>query len=367
MLGAFSKKHIFIPKPPSASLIRARLQDFRNRVKWAACRECRGDAESQKQLPLVPRRVWECKKWVPAVVGPFIGAVSGLVYQKLEKLMHVRPKLPAFVVAGRKWLKLNGMVCVPSDKDGVFALAPRPLLNKLIYKELGKPCYRGYSPLSLEGECTSLKAHLRAAARVAERLSLPWGDEIRSSADRVTESSLLDSLMATVKTHKEPISVRLIHNSSGNCMNALGEALNRILTPRCSELWHLCTSSEDVAAKIRGIDTSARCLLVKQDIKDFYLAGSHQFILSEVSASFENKAERQFVVCALEALLNYQFVSQSFDKGSEHHTVYRVQQGCGIGKNYSGALADWFFFQEGRARPPGPAGKVGNKAVSPFS
>ena len=85
---------------------------------------------------------------------------------------------------------------------------------------------------------------------------------------------------------------------------------------------------------------------MKQDIKDFYLAGSHQFILSEVSASFENKAERQFVVCALEALLNYQFVSQSFDKGSEHHTVYRVQQGCGIGKNYSGALADWLFFRK---------------------
>ena len=39
-------------------------------------------------------------------------------------------------------------------------------------------------------------------------------------------------------------------------------------------------------------------------------------------------------------------VCQSFDKGSEHHTVYRVQQGCGIGKNYSGALADWLFFRK---------------------
>ncbi len=201
LLGAYSKKHIFIPKPPSASLIRERLQDFRNRVKWAVCM---GDTESHRQLPLVPRRVWECRKWVPAVVGPFTGAVSGLVYQKLEKLMHVRPKLPAFVVAGRKWLKSKGMVCVPSDKDGVFALAPRSLLNKLIYNELGKPCYKGYSPLSLEGDCTSLKAHLRAAARLAERLSLSWGNEIRSSADRVTQSSLLDSLLATVKRIRSP-------------------------------------------------------------------------------------------------------------------------------------------------------------------
>ena len=260
LLGAFSKKHIFVPKKTSASVIRARLEDFENRLKWAT--HFRNEQCSKYQKPLVPRRVWECKKVPPAVVPAFCREVTKVVRQKLDAI-QVCPRLPAFVAAAKKWLKQNGLCCVPSDKDGVFALTSRSLLNKLIYNELSKPCYAAYSPLSLEGDCTALKLHLLSAARAADRLSDSWGSQIRSSVASVKESSLLDSLLATIKTHKEPISVRLIHSSTGNCLNALGEAVNRILAPKVASVWHVCASSEDVVAKIRGIETSARTLLIK--------------------------------------------------------------------------------------------------------
>ncbi len=342
LLGAFSKKHIFTFKPLTGSLLRDRVADFRNRVKWSVAmkNEC---CESSR--PLVPRRVRECKKFIrEAVVKNFTQAVERIVYKRCSGLLRVRSKLPPFVRFARSWLSNQGLCCLPSDKDGVFALAPLPLINDLVYSELRKPCYRAYGPANLEADLRSAKAMMRAAGRRAECISGSWAREITSFADSASEKSLVDSLLATIKTHKVPVSVRLIHSSTNSCFNGLGEALNRVLKPRCEGLEHLCVSSEQVASRLQNIQTGPRTLLLKQDIKDFYLTGSHSLILETVTKSFEGRPEHDFVVSALQALLPFQFVRQSFDRGSESDTIYRVQQGCGIGKNYAGALADWLFY-----------------------
>jgi hypothetical protein len=130
-----------------------------------------------------------------------------------------------------------------------------------------------------------------------------------------------------------------------SCFNGLGEALNRLLQPRLAELDHLCSCSEDVAARLAGVQTHARSILLKLDIKDFYLAGEHGFIVQHVSESFEVKAEREFVASALQLILGMQFVSNSFDPDSRRHTIYKVEQGSGIGMKHAGAVSDWLFWR----------------------
>jgi hypothetical protein len=342
LLGAHSKKHVFACSKLQKSVVRERLCDFSNRVKWAA--HYKDSAQVSSAKPLVKRRVPECQKLVPAVVGGLVGAVGTSVNRVCGRLCGRSSRLPPYVSAARRWLRSRNLLCIPSDKDGVFTIISRSFLNQLIHVELSKPSYRAYGPLNLEPDFGTVRRLLRKAASVADRLVPGWGQEFQSMADRATSAQLVDRLLATVKTHKHPLSVRLIHSSTNNCLNGLGEALNRILGPRCREIDHLCVSSDDVVAKLRGIHLGARALLLKQDIKDFYLAGSHPFIMQQVAASLQGLPEHDFVVSALNVLLPYQYVKQSFDVGSETHTVYRVQNGCGIGRNYAGALADWLFF-----------------------
>ena len=71
----------------------------------------------------------------------------------------------------------------------------------------------------------------------------------------------------------------------------------------------------------------------------------HGFIVQHVSASFEVKAEREFVASALQLILGMQFVSNSFDPDSRRHTIYKVEQGSGIGMKHAGAVSDWLFWR----------------------
>jgi hypothetical protein len=185
---------------------------------------------------------------------------------------------------------------------------------------------------------------LRATSNKARRIFEPWGREIARSADTAKCTDLVSRLMVTVKTHKNPVTVRLIHSSVNSCFNGLGAALNRVLQPKLIGLSHLCTCSEDVAEKLAGLPTTASCLLLKLDISDFYLTGEHEFITAEVGASIVDRDERQFVLSSLRVLFPLQFVSHNFDPGSELHTVYRVEQGSGIGLKHAGAVSDWLFW-----------------------
>jgi hypothetical protein len=115
-------------------------------------------------------------------------------------------------------------------------------------------------------------------------------------------------LLATMKTHKTPVAARLVHSSTSSIFNGIGGILNALLSPKVRALSHLCLSSEDVATRLRGIRAERRSVFLKFDVKDFYLAGQHDFIAREVATRLEDRNWRRFVQAALELVLTNQFV-----------------------------------------------------------
>jgi hypothetical protein len=333
-----SKKQIFAPAKPSRKSISESLVDFENRLKWAASRRNRGISIA----PLVKRRVRRCREQVTAGVVAFSAAVKRLVINRTIGLRGRRVCLPGYVRFTRRWLQANSLRAEVSDKDGVFVLLHSDLRRSMVLHELlNSNIYRPVGPGNLEGVFRSVKANLFATARKAEKFCVPWGRELKSLASQALEANLLCKLQITVKTHKSPVKVRLVHSSTNSCFNGLGGALNQLISPLLSRVEHLCLSSEDVVKKLAGIVVGRRAMLLKLDIKDFYLTGVHSEIAQGIASAFEDRATRVFVRSALELILDSQYVSC---EDSCPDTVFKVQTGSGIGMRHAGAAADLFFY-----------------------
>lgn len=125
---------------------------------------------------------------------------------------------------------------------------------------------------------------------------MPWARELRSLASYAKESDLLCKLQITVKTHKSPVRVRLVHSSTNSCFNGLGGALNKLISPLLARVVLLCLSSEDVVKKLAGTVVGRRAMLLKLDIKDFHLTGAHSGIAQGIASAFVDRAS---CVCSL--------------------------------------------------------------------
>lgn len=148
-LGAYSKKHVFCPSALSVKLARERLEDFGRRVHWAVALK---NEQSRSSRPLKARRIRECREWLPAVVRSFTAAVRNGVLSEIRKVSCRCCRVPGFVRFTTRWLRTNKIRAALSDKDGVFALCRHDIMNSMVRRELAKPCYRPYSPLSLEAD-----------------------------------------------------------------------------------------------------------------------------------------------------------------------------------------------------------------------
>jgi hypothetical protein len=230
-----------------------------------------------------------------------------------------------------------------SDKDGVFVLAHDDVVNSLVLSQLVAPRYRPVSPLSLEAAVREVRVGMLGLARIMDGINAPWAREIRSTAATCTEHHLRCPLLCTVKTHKTPLAARLIHSSTHSAFNAVGGVINHVLEPILRRKTHVCSSSEEVAARIVGTPVGPRSIMLKYDVKDFYLAGEHSFIAEEVSRTVEERSMRRFVREALYLTLANQFVDQSFSPEFQKHTLFKVETGSGIGMRHAGSTADILF------------------------
>lgn len=204
--GAHSRKHIFAPKKIDLRLVGVRAVVFSNRLRWSIAL---GDNELRAVKPLMKRRVRTCRSGMPPVVQPFTTAITNLVVGRFRNVRST-PKLPGFIRFTRDWLRKNGMRAELSDKDGVFVVVPRSIVEKLSCQVLAKNYYRPYSTLAVEPDACSVKKSLVSLSHRIERFCVQWGRELRSHADTMTEASLLCKLQVTIKTHKTPPTARLI-------------------------------------------------------------------------------------------------------------------------------------------------------------
>ena len=79
----------------------------------------------------------------------------------------------------------------------------------------------------------------------------------------------------TVKTHKDELSVRILHNSKFNIAEGVSAWINSTLKVVLAKYAHICSSSKHLIEIIRIAKPTTRSCLAKVDVKDFYMDGDH--------------------------------------------------------------------------------------------
>ncbi len=343
LLGTRSRKHCFErPLGAKPSVIADATRDFANRMKWAF--KFRFDTSSSFSKPLFKRAVASCNEVGDPAVNAFAASVGNLVTRWSKEHFMERFSLPKFVKSAIAWLKGHSMSAQLSDKDGVFVLVPEAVFNHLKMEQVNKPCYRIVSAYTVEAEHTNIIKAIRVLAGGLHRLGFPvWAGEVHkwNNACEARLSSSLCGWSCTIKTHKGEgaVTARSIHSSTGHVFNALGEIANRLLSPILRELPHLCWCSEDVVRLIRSAKVGPRSILLKYDIKEYYLSGAHDELARRSSGLLSGPISGWLRGC-LDWLLGFQFVRFRPEVQAHLH----VQLGSGMGMRHSGAVADAAFY-----------------------
>ena len=183
---------------------------------------------------------------------------------------------------------------------------------------------------------------LHSLAELVKPISVRWSQEIHSSAQG-TEASLLCGSLATLKTHKNPVTARLIHNASQCLLNPVCAAVHRLVDAKLRSVRHLVQSSEEAAARLASFRVGPSTTFCKFDAVDFYLSGEHGLIESEVVSFLGPGPEASFVGPALRVILNSQVVLPTHDEELASTTCFRVVKGSGMGLKHAGAVSDAVF------------------------
>lgn len=138
LLGSYSRKHIFGASKHSSAAIRARVQDFCNRLGW---RSLISPSAQDAHRPLVSRRVRACNQVVMPAVSAFCRAASRFLRSRVECATRVSDRLPGFLRFALRFLKSNNLTVQLSDKDGVFVVVGADVISMLVEQQLAKACY----------------------------------------------------------------------------------------------------------------------------------------------------------------------------------------------------------------------------------
>jgi hypothetical protein len=232
-------------------------------------------SDAVQDVTLLKRRVLRCKSLVPPMMPAFCRAVNHLIESQYSRLLLVAIARTAWFLL--RWLRPQNLRVEPTDNDRVFVLIPKDVVRNLVRAEFSKPCYKPVGALrlnQLSGLCIKDFFGLLGCAMVFR------ADGLRKSGPmlRSPKKASLCPLLCTIKARKTPVSARLVHSSSGSCLNAVSAALNALLRPFLLQESQLCLGSEDVSKALASTHTSRRSVFSKYDIKVFFLAGSHDFL-----------------------------------------------------------------------------------------
>ena len=343
LLGSHSRKHIITPGNFRRAELVKSLNDTVSRIKWAwLFRKETGDFSK----PLLKRDLLHCHSRTPPTIEAFCRRLKEVGLEAGKKLTLEggckEAQKPAYMKFALRWLREKDYRVALSDKDGVFAMMPNVSFAECVSEELKKSFYQATSGLSIEVIFKHVKVTLLRLCKKLSEIDEKWGKEVRRYALSACEKQLLSPLKCTVKTHKSPVKVRLIHSSVNNVFNGLSEVVNRLLHPKLASLEHLVQSSDGATSLLRKTFINEKGCLIKLDVKDFYLSGDQSFIAKTVAGSFDDSQVSAFMQEALSCILDNQYVRNDFGDGVID--IYKVVRGSGIGMKHAGALSDWLLY-----------------------
>ena len=239
-------------------------------------------------------------------------------------------------------------MAVPTDKDGGFCLVELQALRGLISQKLdpsgGSPIYQGLSPHAVD--VSSIVTHFG-------RLLTQWQGSTKDGVVKkecafalkelaaAPASRLFSRLQFLIKTHKPPggISLRPLHCSTLHPFGGWSRVLSRRLAAVTSGFAHLARNTAQLIAQATSWATEPGDVLLKVDVDNFYLEGTHPEMIWALEGIWMDEADQAMGERLTNWMLGNQYVHDALTD-----TLYQVLQGSGMGCIHSGDLSDMLLY-----------------------
>ena len=238
---------------------------------------------------------------------------------------------------GMRWIQHRGWKVVKTDKEGNFCLIKEEDLARLVASKLQPPHYE---------EVDIWEAIRPLNFAVLKRIAQRFPAEEKSKIESTLRHGLHNvpaKLIYTMKTHKNPAELRLIHSASKSPYNGAGALISSVIQPYLDKLGIISASSKQMQDRMKAsqINVTDSLKFIKADVQNFYMEGSHETILALAFKGLELQPQRlEILTDLLRFVLDNQFVRNSLDG-----KVYKITRGSGMGMNVSGAVADKTYYE----------------------
>lgn len=147
--------------------------------------------------------------------------------------------------------------------------------------------------------------------------------------------------MCTIKTHKQRVSLRILHSGTGHPFTALGHAIGVHLDSYLNSFNHLHRCTKTVLDQIRRKVFPQNICFCKLDIDDFYMSGTAGDL--SLYSAMDMPASRE-----LRELIFQMLASQRVELPIDYQNKvesYTVNIGSGMGLHASGAISEKVFLE----------------------
>jgi len=244
-----------------------------------------------------------------------------------------------------------------SDKDAGFVTMPKSDVTKVMQTIVDGNSYRPHT-LTLDILSEYWQRYAEVCQGVAHifhptvGLEGPSRNDAVGSRNRLYKALMSDShvdkwqmvsrLDATIKSHKPQGEVvpRAIHASVRHPFLPGERFLARKIRENMVGLGHLLKDSGDFVAQITAPVFLPTDRVLKIDVKDFFMSGEHDVLVSCVKKLFRDRDEAFHIGELLEVILSAQFITYT---GATQK--YQVIHGSGQGRLSSGDISDAAFYK----------------------
>ena len=260
-------------------------------------------------------------------------------------------------------LSVSKFDAVPTDKDGGMTLVlkkeliedKRSILRSSQYAKVFWFEASENDPGSILDVIEDFKGSIRSAVSTLD----PAGSDGEARTPSVLFKELLrdvrfakphhflSKLECTVKTHKGAgaVVLRPIHACPAHPFRPVMRLVASMLQERLRKLPHLLRDTDDLLCKLRRHKIPHHHRIIKIDIKDYFMSGEHDNLISN-SSELIDPERRSCFKDLLRPILAHQYVRLDGDTDC----AYRVVTGSGMGMLCSGEVSDAAFYSMAERR-----------------
>ena len=237
---------------------------------------------------------------------------------------------------------------IMTDKDGGFCLVRTQDVESIKLKAILADKSYKEEQVNFNFLDEWLVAYRSVAWKISCRIGSDNTDTIKSlmnaftsGIQRFPKEGLITPISMKIKTHKDQGAIvpRLLHNSREHPFRPAMFWIAAELKPFLKSKPHLLVDSADLARQIKGITIPADGVMIKIDIKNYFMSGDHQTLIDQSSRCIRRKV-RDLYKSMLDTILQAQWIAPH--RGS--NKTFRVTIGSGMGMPCSGEVSDAAFY-----------------------